>query len=136
MICVPIYCCKQPVAVLTLASSQACAFANEGTSVLLAAVLAPYVQTLQYETTRSEMNRVVQQILMPLAAELSVQQGRFKRIKNTCGEEVLCLDESRGLNGSKLASEAPFQVRRSSVMHSHVCTRSMACGPSHHPDQR
>jgi hypothetical protein len=121
MICVPIYCCKQPVAVLTLASSQTCAFANEGTLVLLAAMLAPYVQTLQYESLRSEMNKVVQQVLMPLAAELSVQQGRFKRIKNACGEEILCLDESCGLNGSKLASEPPSQVRRLLIRNSVPC---------------
>ena len=111
MAAIPIYCCKTPVAVLNLASSQPCAFASACAPVLLAAVMAPHVASLRYQTRRDQLTALVQHELTPLVAELSVQQGRFKRVKNTCGEEVLCLDESRGLDGSRLPARAPVQVR-------------------------
>ena len=63
IISVPVYCCKAPVAVLTLASAQPHVFLNEAVCVLLAAMLAPYAQTLRHETKRSEIDRVVQQVL-------------------------------------------------------------------------
>ena len=111
MAAIPIFCCKVPVAVLNLASLQPDAFVSESAAPLLAAMLAPHVASLRYSTRRSELTALVQHVLTPLAAELSVQQGRFKRVKNSRGEEVLCLDESRGLDGSRLPARAPVQVR-------------------------
>lgn len=79
MTCVPVYCWKQPVAVLTMASRDGGAFDSTDSMVLLSALLAPFVQTMDFTTRRAEMERLVHNVLTPLAAELSVRQGRCVR---------------------------------------------------------
>ena len=82
MTSVPIYCWKQPVAVLTMASKVAAAFESDDTMVLLSALLSPYVQNMNFTTRRSEMERLVHNVLTPLAAELSIKQGRYAALTN------------------------------------------------------
>lgn len=107
----PVHSNKAPVATLTLAAAGHAAFAHEDTALLLAALVAPHARGLAYETRRGEMSRLVQHVLMPLAAELSVRQGRFKRVQNACGEALLCLDETRGLRAGPFVATDGGGVR-------------------------
>lgn len=91
------------VASITIASSTIDAIPSDEMLKTVAELLAPHVQRLTYTTCRMEVERIVQRIITPLAAELSVQQGRFKRVKNSCGEDVLCLDETRGLKAARVS---------------------------------
>lgn len=111
MAAVPIMNQGSPIAALTISSAAPSALPCDDTLNLLAALVAPHVRRLKYTTRHMEVERLVQRILTPLAAELSVQQGRFKRVKNACGEDVLCLDESRGLRGCQAAATSSVQVR-------------------------
>jgi hypothetical protein len=109
---VPILSQGAPVAALTISSAARGALPCDDTLALLAALITPHVQRLKYTSRHMEVERLVQRILTPLAAELSVQQGRFKRVKNACGEDVLCLDESRGLRAAHAAApSAAIHVR-------------------------
>lgn len=110
MAAVPVISQGTPVAALTVSSAVPSALPCDETLNLLAALVAPHVHRLKYTSRHMEVERLVQQILTPLAAELSVQQGRFKRVKNACGEDVLCLDESRGLRGAQAAATSSVQV--------------------------
>lgn len=94
------------VAALTIASSAIDVLPSDATLQRIAELVAPHAQRLTYTTRRMEVERIVQRVITPLAAELSVQQGRFKRVKNACGEDVLCLDETRGLRGSRAGNAA------------------------------
>ena len=114
MAAVPIICAKRCVAVLTLASTQRNAFAAEQSAALLAALLAPHAAALQSSSPRTEAAHLVRNVLAPLAAELSVQQGRFQRVRSASGEDMLCLNESRGLSAAPSAPAmggAKVQVR-------------------------
>lgn len=104
MAAVPILAHGVPVAALTISSATQSALPCDDTLNLLAALITPHVQRLKFTSRHMEVERLVQRILTPLAAELSVQQGRFKRVKNASGEDVLCLDESRGLRGAPVPS--------------------------------
>lgn len=104
MAAVPVLSQGTPIAALTMTSATPSALPCDDTLNLLAALVAPHVQRLKVTSRHMEVERLVQRILTPLAAELSVQQGRFKRVKNACGEDVLCLDESRGLRGAQAAA--------------------------------
>ena len=110
MAAVPILNQGSPVAALTVSSAAPSALPCDDTLNLLAALVAPHVQRLKYTNRHMEVERLVQRILTPLAAELSVQQGRFKRGKNACGEDVLCLDESRGLRGAQASTTSSVHV--------------------------
>lgn len=94
------------IAALTIASSAIDVIPADDTLQRFAALVATHVQHLTYTTRRMEVERIVQRVITPLAAELSVQQGRFKRVKNACGEDVLCLDETRGLRASRVGAAA------------------------------
>lgn len=75
MAAVPVFINKVPMATLTLAATEAAAFANEDRLVLLAALLAPHARSLKYETRRSEISRVVHEIFNHLAIDLSAKHG-------------------------------------------------------------
>eukprot|EP00892_Ulva_mutabilis_P006888 jgi/Ulvmu1/4571/UM002_0299.1 len=92
------------IASLTIASSAIDAMPSGAVLQQFASLLATHAARLTYTTRRMEVERLVQRVVTPLAAELSVQQGRFKRVKNACGEDVLCLDETRGLRVPRAAS--------------------------------
>ena len=110
MAAVPILNQGSPIAALTISSAAPSGLPCDDTLNFLAALVAPHVQRLKYTSRHMEVEHLVQRILTPLAAELSVQQGRFKRVKNACGEDVLCLDESRGLRGAQAAATSSIHV--------------------------
>eukprot|EP01025_Chloroclados_australasicus_P023062 TRINITY_DN23537_c0_g3_i1.p1 TRINITY_DN23537_c0_g3~~TRINITY_DN23537_c0_g3_i1.p1 ORF type:complete len:644 (-),score=74.39 TRINITY_DN23537_c0_g3_i1:180-2111(-) len=95
MATIPITFWEYPIAVLRLGSKCEGAFDDEEGLRMLVAVLAPYVHYLDYSTCQKEMERLVNDILTPLAAELSIQQGRFKRLPNLSGDDILCLESEQ-----------------------------------------
>eukprot|EP00878_Enallax_costatus_P017333 GHUV01018204.1.p1 GENE.GHUV01018204.1~~GHUV01018204.1.p1 ORF type:complete len:568 (+),score=175.64 GHUV01018204.1:651-2354(+) len=74
MAAVPMFSCSRPVAVLCLASDQANAFADTSSLELLGGVLAPYCSKLEYTTRRADMQRLVNEIITPIAAQLAQQK--------------------------------------------------------------
>lgn len=106
---------EPPIAALTIASSALDAMPSDELLRKLVAMVAPHAHRLGYTTRRMEVERLVQRVVTPLAAELSVQQGRFKRVKNACGEDVLCLDETRGLRGPRVRMSAKASIPTVSV---------------------
>eukprot|EP00803_Ostreobium_quekettii_P002073 evm.model.scf_1461EXC.1 EVM.evm.TU.scf_1461EXC.1 scf_1461EXC:11343-17643(-) len=98
MVAVPMYSCKQVVAVLCLASSANNAFDRENVVSLLASVLAPYARALKYTTRRMEMQKLVNDIITPLAANPN------QKNQGDCGaasEEVTLKDGRSGHNAEK-----------------------------------
>ncbi|KAF6257539.1 hypothetical protein COO60DRAFT_1523258 [Scenedesmus sp. NREL 46B-D3] len=81
MAAVPMFSCNRPVAVLCLASDQLDAFADVDTLKLLGGVLAPYCSMLEFTTRRMEMQRLVNEIITPIAAQLAQQKhGQLARL--------------------------------------------------------
>lgn len=74
MAAVPMFSCNRPVAVLCLAADKADAFADVDTLKLLGGVLAPYCNMLEFTTRRMEMQRLVNEIITPIAAQLAQQK--------------------------------------------------------------
>lgn len=74
MVAIPMFSCNVPVGVLCLASSKHDAFANTDRVRMLAGVLAPYIALLEYTTRRMEMQRLVNDIITPIAAQLAQQK--------------------------------------------------------------
>lgn len=77
MIAVPCEYCGQVVGVLSLASSQVDLFAGAAMQELVgkaAALLAPYLLALEHSTRRSEMEKLITEIITPIASNLAVQK--------------------------------------------------------------
>lgn len=88
MVAMPMFSCNQPIAVLCLASSEPNAFANVELVRMLASVLSPYVPLLEYTTRRMEMQRLVNEIIMPIAAQLAQQKSQLARLGCSIEEDT------------------------------------------------
>eukprot|EP00879_Flechtneria_rotunda_P004894 GHRR01005168.1.p1 GENE.GHRR01005168.1~~GHRR01005168.1.p1 ORF type:complete len:432 (+),score=145.53 GHRR01005168.1:328-1623(+) len=90
MAAVPMSVCNQPVAVLCLASTHANALSDMSLLKLLGGVLAPHCSLLEYTTRRSEMQRVVNDIITPIASQLAQQKhNQLARLGCTVEEAAL-----------------------------------------------
>jgi len=106
MLAVPMCSHKQVVAVFGMASSVKDAFQREDLAWIMSSVLSGYVKKLlQYSNRRSEMQLVVNEIISPLASEISLH---------------VAVDKER-------AMEESFSIGKPKVRKRWICVEESSC---------
>lgn len=121
MAAAPLLVGGRPVAALCMASSEPGAFSRRDLMRAVAAAVAPYCHHLRYITRRAEMQRVVSDLITPIAAQMAHQKsGRLARLGCSVQEAPAQAGPSQGLSSSSPGLSVcvgPAEGRRQQLQH-------------------